>query len=80
MGDPFTGLTIKKGYFTVEHYGGSAQRWTRYVTFKYDPASRTWLLHRDGHERFEALDPAHGATTAQDFGRVPFPRFDIYQP
>jgi hypothetical protein len=26
MGDPFMGLAIKKGYFTVEHYGGSAQR------------------------------------------------------
>jgi hypothetical protein len=82
MGDPFTGLTIKKGYFTVEHYGGSAQRWTRYVTFRYDPAARTWLLHRDGRERFDALDPEHGtttATTAKDFGRVPFTRFDIYK-
>ena len=82
MGDPFMGLAIKKGYFTVEHYGGSAQRWTRFVTFKYDPAGRTWLLHRDGHERFQALDPEHGtttATTAKDFGRVPLARFDIYK-
>jgi len=82
MGDPFTGLTIKKGYFTVEHYGGSAQRWTRYVTFKYDPAARTWLLHRDGSEHFHALDPEHGtttATTAKDFGRVPLTKFDIYK-
>jgi hypothetical protein len=82
MGDPFMGLTIKKGYFTVEHYGGSAQRWTRYVTFKYDPAARTWLLHRDGSEHFHALDPEHGtttATTAKNFGRVPLTKFDIYQ-
>jgi len=82
MGDPFMGLAIKKGYFTVEHYGGSAQRWTRFVTFKYDPAARTWLLHRDGSERFQALDPEHGttkATTAKDFGRVPLARFDIYK-
>jgi hypothetical protein len=82
MGDPFMGLAIKKGYFTVEHYGGSAQRWTRYITFKYDPAARTWLLHRDGSERFHALDPEHGtttATTAKDFGRVPLTKFDIYK-
>jgi hypothetical protein len=82
MGDPFTGLTIKKGYFTVEHYGGSAQRWTRYVTFRYDPSARTWLLHRDGSEHFHALDPEHGtttATTAKNFGRVPLTKFDIYQ-
>jgi hypothetical protein len=82
MGDPFMGLAIKKGYFTVEHYGGSAQRWTRYVTFRYDPAARTWLLHRDGHEHFHATDPEHGtttATTAKDFGRVPLTKFDIYK-
>ena len=82
MGDPFAGLTIKKGYFTVEHYGGSAQRWTRYVTFKYEPAGRTWLLHRDGSERFHATDPEHGttaATTAKNFGRVLLTRFDIYK-
>ncbi|GAB3637358.1 hypothetical protein GCM10027422_29480 [Hymenobacter arcticus] len=82
MGDPFMGLAIKKGYFTVEHYGGSAQRWTRYVTFRYDPAGRTWLLHRDGSEHFHATDPEHGtttATTAKDFGRVPLAKFDIYK-
>jgi len=82
MGDPFTGLAIRKGYFTVEHYGGSAQRWTRYVTFRYDPAARGWLLHRDGSEQFHALDPEHGtttATTAKDFGRVPLARFNIYK-
>ncbi|MGI4865344.1 MAG: hypothetical protein ACRYFZ_15590 [Janthinobacterium lividum] len=82
MGDPFMGLTIKKGYFTVEHYGGSAQRWTRFVTFKYDPVGRAWLLHRDGSEHFHATDPEHGtttATTAKNFGRVPLAKFDIYK-
>jgi hypothetical protein len=66
----------------VEHYGGSAQRWTRFITFRYDAATRTWLLHRDGSERFHALDPEHGttiATTAKDFGRVPLSKFDIYK-
>ena len=82
MGDPFMHLAIKKGYFTVEHYGGSAQRWTRFVTFKYDPAARTWLLHRDGSEQFDATDPEHGTTTAtttKNFGRVPLAKFDIYK-
>jgi hypothetical protein len=82
MGDPFMGLAVKKGYFTVEHYGGSAHRWTRFITFRYDAATRGWLLHRDGSERFHALDPEHGTTTsatAKDFGRVPLQKFDIYQ-
>ncbi|WP_324679158.1 hypothetical protein [Hymenobacter sp. GOD-10R] len=82
MGDPFSGLAVKNGYFTVEHYGGSTQRWTRFITFRYDAATRTWLLHRDGSEHFDATDPKHGKTTmrtAKNFGRVPFLKFDIYQ-
>ncbi len=82
MGDPFQGITIKNGYFTVEHYGGSGQRWTRFITFKYDPGTRTWLLHRDGGEHYSAFDPEHGSTsmkTSKNFGRVPLARFDIYR-
>jgi len=82
MGDPFSGLAVKSGYFTVEHYGGSAQRWTRFITFRYDTATRAWLLHRDGSEHFDATDPEHGKTTmrtAKNFGRVPFTKFDIYR-
>ncbi len=82
MGDPFQGITVKNGYFTVEHYGGSSWRWTRFVTFKYDQASRTWLLHRDGGESFHASDPEHGKTTmrtSKNFGRVPLAQFNIYQ-
>jgi hypothetical protein len=80
MGDPFQGITIKKGYFTVEHYGGSGQRWTRFVTFRYEATARTWLLHRDGAEQFHASDPEHiiaTTTTTKDFGRVPLAKFDI---
>jgi len=82
MGDPFQGVTIKNGYFSVEHYGGSAWRWTRFVTFRYDAATRSWLLHRDGHESFHATDPEHVKTTmrtVKNFGRVPLAQFNIYQ-
>ncbi len=33
--DPFEGITIKNGYFSVEHYGGSNWRWTEIITYKY---------------------------------------------
>ena len=81
MGDPFTGVTIKNGYFSVEHYGGSSWRWTRIVTFKYSPEVRNWLLHKDGSESFNATDPETVKTkvrTTKDFGTVPFWQFDIY--
>src|ERR1700748_1748297 len=27
-GDPYEGITIKKGYFSIEHMGGTSWRWT----------------------------------------------------
>ena len=34
FGDPYAGITVKDNYFSIEHYGGSAWRWTRIITFK----------------------------------------------
>ncbi|AMR34004.1 hypothetical protein A0256_22415 [Mucilaginibacter sp. PAMC 26640] len=82
MGDPFTGVTIKNGYFSVEHYGGAAQRWSRIVTFKYAPADLGWFLHKDGHEYFDATNPdkvTSDIETVKNFGKVPFAKFNIYK-
>ncbi|GGI51700.1 hypothetical protein GCM10011425_29120 [Mucilaginibacter galii] len=82
MGDPFTGITIKNGYFSVEHYGGSAWRWTRIVTFKYSALDKNWFLFKDGGERFYAITHEEVKTkvsTVKNFGRVPFENFDIYK-
>ncbi|GAB2767814.1 hypothetical protein GCM10027175_00780 [Hymenobacter latericoloratus] len=78
MGDPYQGLTIKNGYFSVEHYGGSAWRWTHIVTFKYNPADHHWYLHREGGDSFHAADPEKVEThvkTTRDFGRVRFEQY-----
>lgn len=82
MGDPFTGITIKNGYFSVEHYGGSSWRWTRIITFKYNLATRTWHLHKDGGEQYHASEPDKVKTAVKsekNFGRVPFQQFNIYK-
>lgn len=82
MGDPFMGVTIKNGYFSVEHYGGSGWRWTRIVTFKYSPADKNWFLHKDGGERFHAISHEQvkiKIKTVKNFGKVPFQKFDIYK-
>jgi hypothetical protein len=79
-GDSFQGITIKNGYFSVEHYGGSAWRWYRVTTFKYNRADQHWYLHRVGQDSFHAIDPDKVETqvsTARDFGRV---RFEQYRP
>lgn len=81
MGDPFMDVVIKKGYFSVEHYGGSGWRWTRTITFKYSPADSTWYLHKDGGDSFHAAEPEKVQTTVRttkDFGKVPFEQYNIY--
>jgi hypothetical protein len=81
MGDPFSQVVIKNGYFTVEHYGGSAWRWTRFVTFKYSTNDSNWRLHRDGGDFFHLTDPENKTSdmkTTKDFGIIPFEEFDIF--
>ncbi len=79
MGDPYTGLTIKNGYFSVEYYGGSAWRWSHITTFKWNAAENTWLLFKEGGDSFHALEPEKVKTqvrTQKDFGKVLFENFD----
>ncbi|MCG9793256.1 hypothetical protein [Flavobacterium algicola] len=81
MGDPYTGITIKKGFFSVEHYGGSAWRWTRIITYKYSKEHNNWFLQQDGGESFNAGDHKKvekTIKTTKDFGKVLFKDFDIY--
>lgn len=35
FGDPFAGITFKKNILTINHYGGSAWRWTSDFTFRF---------------------------------------------
>ncbi|MCZ8169235.1 hypothetical protein [Flavobacterium sp.] len=82
MGDPYMGLTIKNGYFSVEHYGGSAWRWTRIITFKYSKKENEWFLHKDGSQSFHATEPEKVESTMKtrkDIGRIKFEDFDIYK-
>jgi hypothetical protein len=57
IGDPYAGITIKNGYFSIEHYGGSNWRWTRIITFKFDVANQVFRLHRDAGVSFHTSDP-----------------------
>lgn len=82
MGDPYQGVTIKNGYFSVEHYGGSAWRWSRIITYKYSKSDNHWFLHRDGGESFHTSEPKKSELnmrTKKDFGNVKFEDFDIYE-
>ncbi len=80
-GDPFSGVTIKNGYFSIEHYGGSNWRWTRIVTFKYDKKKKDWFLYKDGGDSYHTSNPNKITTdiaTKKDFGVVPFNKYNIF--
>lgn len=82
MGDPYQGMTIKNGYVSVEHYGGSGSRWSRIITYRYDKKEKHWFLHRDGGESFQVSNPDEVETTMrtkEDFGQLRFEEFDIYE-
>lgn len=49
-GDPFTGITIKKNFFSIEHEGGSSDQWTRIITFKYNLDEGRYYINRDAGE------------------------------
>ena len=82
MGDPYMGITIKNGYFSVEHYGGSAWRWQRIITFIYSKQENEWFLHKDGFESFHVNEPEKiesNISTIKDFGKLKFEEYDIYK-
>ena len=50
MGDPYTGMTLKKNFFSIEHEGGSSDQWTRIITFKYNIDEGRYYINRDAGE------------------------------
>lgn len=81
MGDPYVGIRAENGEFTVEHYGGSAWRWSNSVTFQYSPAQRDWFLHRIQSESFHVSSSEKVekvVKTKRDFGELRFLAFNNY--
>jgi hypothetical protein len=65
MGDPFSGIEIKNGNFTIMHYGGSSWRWTKDVTFRFDAAQKNWVLSFEKNLTFHSSDLEK---TAREYG------------
>ena len=81
MGDPFVGVTVARNTFTVNHYGGSAWRWSVDFRFNYSRIDKTWQLVRIGEESFNANEPNKTfkrkiRTPPKDFGKVDIADFD----
>lgn len=57
FGDPFEGLEVGAGTFTVHHYGGSAWRWRADYTFRYVQGAGTWRLTKVVELSYHTSDP-----------------------
>jgi len=82
MGDPFVGVTTAGTAFTVQHYGGSAWRWSAESTFAYSRRDDTWQLTRVEQSSFHALDPDDSVEVQvyeppKDFGKIDIADFDL---
>ncbi|HVX50514.1 MAG TPA: hypothetical protein VHB48_10160 [Chitinophagaceae bacterium] len=77
-GDPYNGIVIKHGYFSIQHLGGSGWRWTRIITFRYIPKTKQFILHRDAGEYWHVSDPSKTTgiiNNKEDFDKLPFNKF-----
>lgn len=57
MGDPYQGITIKPGEFSIDFYGGSSWRWSVNYTFRYDAVKKNWYLQSHESSSFQSGDP-----------------------
>jgi hypothetical protein len=89
FGDPFTGTTIKNGYFSIESGIAGGQHWEQVITFKYDLLKSNWFLYKDHSVTYKMNDSndvnaealvkdIDTLKTQKDFGVIPFETFNMY--
>jgi hypothetical protein len=78
FGDPYQKMTIDGDCFTVEHYGGSTDRWSDVITFKFNKTKKNWFLFSSEYYLSNAYDPEKDSKTTKttkDFGLIEFSKF-----
>jgi hypothetical protein len=80
MGDPFEGVTVGPGTFTVDNAGGSNWRWSRSYTFNYSRRDDTWQLVRVEEHDYHTSEAADAkpvvSTPPKHFGKIDIADFD----
>jgi len=80
FGDPFEGVIVGRNTFSVEHYGGSSDRWKYSYKFNYSRTDKTWQLVRVEEINYHTSNPEHMKTKIytppKDFGKIDIADFD----
>jgi hypothetical protein len=80
FGDPYDGIEIRKGTFTINHFGGSNDRWSNEIIFKYSPTNKKWYLLKVVDKAWNVgnLDKIDSMIkTKKDFGIVSFEKYNL---
>ena len=79
FGNPFEGIEIDNGIFTVSDYGGSAWRWSVSRTFRFNLEDNRFYLKQFTEDSFNVFDLDTSKTetwTSETFGKVTLDEFD----
>ena len=80
MGDPFNGVDVGPGTFTVTNAGGSGWRWGVSYRFNYSRRDGAWQLVRVQEDDYHASDAAKAKTVVstppKHFGKIDIADFD----
>lgn len=89
FGDPFTGITIKNGYFFIGHAISAGHHWEQTTTFKYDKLNKNWFLYKihntnyilnngeDDDNNSGLIADYDNYKTVKNFGKISFKNFNI---
>ena len=79
MGDPYQGVEIVPGGFSLDFYGGSSWRWADSYIFRYDRRLKKWMMERQVSTSFHAGDPENTSRTEtilrSEAGDIPLEKF-----
>jgi hypothetical protein len=80
FGEPFEAVIAKRNAFSVEHYGGSSDRWKFSYQFNYSRIDKTWQLVRVQEIHYHTSNPNGGTnkiyTAPRNFGKIDVADFD----
>jgi hypothetical protein len=78
FGDPYSKVSIKGAYLSVEHSVGGNWQWSRVITFKYNDESKEMVLNEDVTKSFKKFDPSNQKSVVSnksDYGVLTFTNY-----
>lgn len=79
FGDPYEGVEINAGRFSLFFYGGSSWRWAYHYEFAYKPLKKNWYLIKEYQTSFHMSEPEKFKDVTieeTELGEVPIASFN----